>query len=201
MLRLNLQVEKVNRYPLINLNDDWMFKRMLSMSFLHVSSADIYQTIHTLDNRTTAKPILEFTYITASSPFASTNDSRVLTPKSTFYVIQVMCSYCDTIAISDILYEFELFWSQLSMDGFMSPRASESAPSYTHRVRDGLMIAANNRTINLTMLYWSQIYSILQLIYCAIYRTENIPCHSGPMIPTSHLPRPRLCGWTKGWFI
>jgi hypothetical protein len=43
----------------------------------------------------------------------------------------------------------------------------------THRVHNGLMIAANDRTLNFTMLDWSQIYSILQLSCFAIYTGKN----------------------------
>ena len=109
------------------------------------------------------KPISEFTYVTAFSSFASTIDGWVLTPESTNYVIKVLWSCCDTIAIGDTSYRYELIRSQLSTNRFVSPRASESALSYTHRVCIGLMIAANDWTLNLTTLYWSQIYSILQL--------------------------------------
>ena len=147
------------------------------------------------------KPISEFTYVTASSSLPSTIDGRVLTPMSINYIIQVMSSYCDTIAIGDTLYAYELIWSQLSTNWFLSPRTSESALPYTHRVRIGLMIAANDRTLNLTTLHRSQIYSILQLSCFAIYWTESIPRHSGHMNPRSYLPRPRKCGRTKGWFV
>jgi len=147
------------------------------------------------------KPVLEFTYVTPSSSLPSTIDGWVLTPMSINYVIKVMSSYCDTIAIGDTSYRYELIWSQLSTNRLMSPRASESALSYTHRVRNRLMIAANNRTLNLTMLYWSQIYRILQLSWFAIHWTESIPHHSGHMNPRSQLPRPRKCGWTKGWYV
>ena len=54
-LRLNLQVEKVNRYLYINLKVDCIFDTMLWMFFLYVDIADIYQTIHTLNNPKTAK--------------------------------------------------------------------------------------------------------------------------------------------------
>jgi len=140
-------------------------------------------------------------YITALSSLPSTIDNRVLTPRSINYVIKVICLYCDTIAIGDTSYEYELIQSQLSTNRFVSPRASESALTYTHRVHIGLMIVANDRTLNLTMLYWRQIYSTLQLSCFAIYRTESIPCHSGHMNPRSHLPRPRKCGRTKGRFV
>jgi hypothetical protein len=102
------------------------------------------------------------------------------------YVIKVMSSYCDTIAIGDISYRYELIGSQLSTNRFLSPRASESALSYTHRVRNGLMIAAIARTLNLTTLNWSQVYSILQLSCFAIFWTESILHHLGHMNRKSH---------------
>ena len=148
-----------------------------------------------------SKPVSEFAYITALSSLPSTIDGRVLTPRSINYVIKIMSSYCDTIAIGNTSYEYELIWSQLSTNMFVSPGASESALSYTHQVCNGLMIAANDRTLNLTTLYWSQIYSIPQLSCFAICWTESITRHSGRMNPRSHLPRPRKCGRTKGWFV
>jgi hypothetical protein len=108
------------------------------------------------------KPISEFSFVTASVILASTIDGQVLPPRSINYVIKVMSSYCDTIAIGNIAYCYKLIRSQLSTNRFVSPRASESALSYTHLVRNCLMIAANDRTLNLTTLYSSQIYSILQ---------------------------------------
>jgi len=146
------------------------------------------------------KPVSEFAYLTAFKSMPSTIDGQVLTPMSINYVIKVMSSYCDTIANGDTSYGYELIWSRWSTNKFVSPRAHESALSYTHRVRNGSLIAANNRTINLTTLYWSQIYSILQLSWFAIYWAESIPRHSGHMNPRSHLPRPRKFGRTKGWF-
>ena len=131
------------------------------------------------------KPVSEFTYVTASSSFTSTIDGQVLTPKSTNYVIKVVCLYWDTIAIGNTSFRYELIWSQLSTNGFVSPRASESALSYTHRVHNGLMMAANYRTLYLTTLYWSQIYIILQLSCFAIYWMESIPHHSGHINPKS----------------
>jgi len=112
-----------------------------------------------------------------------------------------MCSYCDTIAIGNTLYGYKLIWSQLSTNRFVSPRASESALSYTHRVRNGLIITANNRTLTLNTLHGSEIYSELQLSSFAIYWTEFILRHLGHMNPKSYSPKPRLCGWTKGWFV
>jgi len=147
------------------------------------------------------KPVLKFTYVTASSSLPSTIDGRVLTPMSINYIIKVMSSYYDIIAIGDTFYVYELIRSQLSTNRFMSPTASESAPSYTHRVRNGSMITANDRTLNLTTLYWSQIYSILQLSCFAIYGTESIPRHSVYINPRSHMPRPRKCGQTKSSFV
>jgi len=52
---------------------------------------------------------------------------------------------------------------------FVSPRASDSGLSYTHWVRNGLTMAANDRSLNLTTLYWSQIYNTLQLSCFATY--------------------------------
>jgi len=144
------------------------------------------------------KPALEFTYVTASSSFASTIDSWVLTPRGINYVIKVMCSDCDTIDIGDTSYGSDLIWSQISTTRFVSPRANESALSYTHWVRNGSTIAANNRTLNLTTLYWSQIYSDLQQCSFAIYQMECILHHSGHMNPKSYLPKHRECGQTKG---
>jgi hypothetical protein len=63
----------------------------------------------------------------------------------------------------------------------MSPRASESALTCMHWVHSHSMIAANDRTLNLTKLYWSQIYSILQRSCFAMYWTESIPHHWGHM--------------------
>jgi len=147
------------------------------------------------------KPTSEFSYITASSSFASTIDSWDLTPRSINYVIKVMCSYCDTIAIGDNSNGYELIWCQLSKNRFVSPRASESALWYTHRVHNGLTIAANDRTLNLTIHYWSQIYSDLQQSSFAIYQTESILRHLGRMNRKSYSPKHRECGQTKGWFI
>jgi len=147
------------------------------------------------------KPVSEFTYGTAFSSFPSTIDGRVLTPLRINYVIKVMSSYYDNIAIGDTLYEYEVIWSHLLTNRFVSPRASVSALSYTHRVRIGFMIAPKHRTLNLSTLYWSQIYSILQLSWFAIYWTESIPRHSGHLNPRSHFPRTRKCGRTNGWFV
>jgi len=136
-----------------------------------------------------SKPISEFTFVTASSSLPSIIDGRVLTPMSINYVMEVMSSYCDTIPIGDTSYKYELIRSQFSRNRFMSPRASESALSYTHRVHNSLLIAANDRIFNLTKLYWSEIYSILQLSCIAIYWMESIPRHSGHMNRKSRLPQ------------
>ena len=162
MLRLNLQVEKVNRNPLINLNFDCWIECYWCPSSMSVSLI-YFRRSTPLTILRLPKPILEFTYVTASSSLPSTIDGRLLTPMSICYVLKVMSSYCDTIAIGDTSYGYDLIWSQLSKNWFLSPRASESALSYTHRVCIGWMIAANDRTLNLTMIYWSQIYTILQL--------------------------------------
>jgi len=145
---------------------------------------------------TMSMSVSEFSFVTAFVILASTIDGRVLTPMSINYVIKVISSYCDTIAIGDISYRYELIWSQLSTNRFVSPKASESALSYTHRVRNGLMIAANDRTLNLTTLYWSQIYSILQLSCFAIYWMECILHHSGHMNPKSHSHQTKKV-WSK----
>jgi hypothetical protein len=116
--------------------------------------------------------------------------------KSTNYVIKVICWNCDTMAIGDSLYKYELIWSQLWTNRFVSPRASESTLSYTHWVRNSLMIAANDRTLNLTMLYWSQMYSILQQSCFAIYWMESIPCHLGYMNRKSYSPQTKKV-WSK----
>lgn len=58
------------------------------------------------------KPASELTYLTASSSFVSTIETRVLTPRSTNYVIMVSCSYCDRIAIGDILYRYGFIRNQ-----------------------------------------------------------------------------------------
>jgi hypothetical protein len=126
---------------------------LLSLSFLHVGITDIYQMIHTLNNPKTAKACFGVLIRTAFVILAFTIDGRVLTPMSINYVIKVMSSYCDTIAIGDISNHYELIRSQLSTSRFVLPTASESALSHTHRVCNGLMIAANDRTLNLTMLY------------------------------------------------
>jgi len=142
------------------------------------------------------KLVSEFSFVTAFVILASTIDGRVLTAMSINYVIKVMSSYCDTIAIGDISYRYELIGSQLSTNRFVSPRASESALSYTHQVRNGLMIAANDRILNLTMLYWSQIYIILQLSCFAIYWAENIPRHWWHMNHKSHSHQTKKV-WSK----
>ena len=147
------------------------------------------------------KPASEFTYVTATTFLPPTIDGRVLTAMSINYVIKVQSSYCDTIAIGDTLYRFELRWSQSSTNRFLSPKASESTLSHTHRVCNSLMIAANDRTHNLTMLYWSQMYSILQLSWFPIYWTESIPRHSGHINPKYYFPWPRRCGWNESWFV
>ena len=161
----------------------------------------IYHAIHTLINPKTAKAcfgvlipnslIIHWLYHGWSS-----SNSR-----SIYYVIKVMCLHCNIIAIGDTLYEYELIWSQLSTNRFVSPRASESALSYTHQGHNGLIIVANDSTLNFATPDWSQIYSDLKLSSVAIYRTESIPRHSGQMNPKSYLPRHRVCGQTKGWFV
>jgi len=144
------------------------------------------------------KPALEFTYVTASSSFATTINSWVLTSRSINYVMKVMCMYCDTIAIVDTSFGYELIWCQSSTIRFMSPRASENALSYTHRVRNGITIAANDRTLNLTTLYWCQICCDLQLPSFVKYQPESIQRHSGHMNRKSYSPIHKECGRTKG---
>ena len=161
------------------------------MSFLSLGIADIYQTIHTLNNSMTDEScfrvhIHDCLFIIALCHWWS----------SSFYIIKVTHSYCDTIAIGDISYRQELIWSQSSTYRFKSPWASESALLYTHRVRNCLMIAANNRTLNLTTPYWSQISSILQLSYFAIYQMERITRHSGHMNRKAHSPQAQKV-WSK----
>jgi hypothetical protein len=132
------------------------------------------------------------------SSLPSTIDGQVLTLRSISYVIKVICSYCDTIAIGDTLYEYELIWSQLSTNSFGSPRASESALSYNHRVRNGLMIVANNWTLNLTSLYWSQYtvfynWAVLPYIGWRVSRTTQNICKS-------HSPQTKKV-WSKSELI
>jgi len=115
------------------------------------------------------KPVSEFTYGTASLLFTSTIDSQVPISNRFNEVIMVMCSYCDAITSGDTLYKYKLIWSQLSTNRFVSPRASECTLSYIHWVHNGLTIVANDRTLNLIMLYWSQISSNLQLSWFARY--------------------------------
>jgi len=147
------------------------------------------------------KPAWEFTYVTASSSFACTIDSWVLTHRSINYLINAIWLCCDIIAIGDNSNGYELIWSQLSMNRFLSPIARESAFSYTHWVCYGWTIMAQDRTLNLTTLYVRQIYSDLHLSSFAIYRTESILRHSGNMNPKSGSPSQRECGWTEGWFV
>ena len=78
------------------------------MSFLHVGIADIHQTIHALNNPKTAKACFGVLIRTAFVILASTIDGQVLTSRSSNYVIKVISPYCDTIAIGDTSYEFEL---------------------------------------------------------------------------------------------
>ena len=150
---------------------------------------------------TLPKPILEFSYITASIFFPATIDRPDLSPKSINYVIKVMHLYCDTISIGNTLYRYELIWSWLSTTRSMSSWARESTFSYTHKVCNGLTIAANYRSLNLTTLYWSEIYSNLPLSCFAIHWMESILCHSAHMNHMSYLAQPRRCGWNKGGFV
>jgi len=155
----------------------------MSISLIYIRRSTLW-TIQGL-----SQPILEFTFVTASSSLPSILDGWVLMPMRINYIIKVMSSYYDTIAIGDTSYRYELIQSQLSTNRLVSLRASESALTYTHRVRNGLMIATNDRTLNLTMLYWSRIYSILQLSCIAIYWMESIPRHTGHMNRKSRSPQ------------
>jgi len=140
------------------------------MSFLHVGIADKYQTFHTLNNPKTTKAYFGVLIRNClCHPLSSTVDRRVQTLRSINYVITVFSSEWDNIAIGDILSKYELIRSQLSTNRFVSPRGGDSALSYSHRVRNDFMIAANDKTLNLTTLNWSHIYSILQLSCFAIY--------------------------------
>jgi len=92
------------------------------------------------------------------------------------------------------MYRYKLIYSQLATLGFVSPRASESALSYTHRIHNTFTIMAHYRTLNLTTHYWRQIYSNLQLSCFAIYWMESISCYS-----RLSLIRPDEPG--KGWLL
>jgi len=128
-------------------------------------------------------------YVTTSSSLPSTIDRWVLTPRSINYINKVTCSSCNAIAIGDTLYTYELIRTQLPTNRFMSPAASESALSYNPWVRNHLTIVAKDRSVHLTMLYWSQIFSNLQLSWFAIYGMESIPCHLGYINRKSHSPQ------------
>jgi len=197
MLRLNVQVEKVNGYLLLDLILDIVIDVLPPCRYRWVY---IRQSTPLTIQRL-PKPASEFSYVTASTSFTSTIDSHVLTHRSFIYVIKVICSSCDIIAIGNTSYGYELIWSQLSTNSFTSPRASESALSYTHRVRNSLTILANDKILNVTPVYWSQTYSDLQRSTFAIYSTEGIPHHSRPTNPMSYLPRYRKYGRNKGWIV
>lgn len=132
---------------------------------------------------TLRRPVLEFEYVTASSFLPTTIVSRVLTPRRSNCVMKVMCSYCDTFAISDTLYRYKLILSQVSTNGFMSPWTSESVLSHAQWVHNGSTIVVNDRSCNLTMLHWSEIYSFLRVGWFATSRVETMPRHSGHMNP------------------
>jgi hypothetical protein len=148
-----------------------------------------------------SKPISEFSFVTALWWLPYTINFWVPTRRSINYIVKVLCSDCDTFAICNTLYRYKFIWSQLSTNRFVSPRASESALSYTHWVHNNLTIMANNWSLNHPMYYWSQIYRNIQPSCFAIYWMENILRHSGHMNPNSYLPRPRRCGWNWGWLI
>jgi hypothetical protein len=117
---------------------------------------------------------------------------------SSNYIIKIICLKCNIIAICDTLYEYELIRSQLWTSRFLSPSASESAHRYTHRVSNCFIIAANARTGNFTMLYLSQMYSILQLRCFAINWTESILHHLGHKNRESHSPQTKKVWSTLG---
>jgi hypothetical protein len=140
------------------------------------------------------KPASEFTYVTTLSSLPSTMDSQVLTPRSIQYFIKVICSYCDTIAIGNTLFESHLVWSQSSTNRCVSPRGSESALSNTHRVRNSFMIAASNRTLNLLCLIGA-IYTVFcNWAVCHILNGE----YPTPLraCVKSHLPQ-NYTEWSK----
>jgi len=141
----------------------------------------IYPAIHTLHNPATAKACLRVHIRNCLIVFCLYHWWSSSNSRSINYVIKAMWSYCDTIAIGDTSYRHELIRSPLSTNRFVSPRSSESALSYTHRKHNGVTIASNDRTLNLTTLHWRHIYINLQLSSFAIYQMESIPRHSGPM--------------------
>jgi len=81
---------------------------MLLMSYLLVVIADIYLMIYTLDNPKKAKACFTVLILNGGIILASKIDSRVLTPRRINHIIKVLCSDCNTIAIGDTLYEYEL---------------------------------------------------------------------------------------------
>jgi hypothetical protein len=122
---------------------------LLSMSFFHVGIADIYQTIHTLNNPKTAKAcfgvlIRNCLYHPCFYDWWSNSNCHEYKLRHQGNEL-VLWHYCYWRYLS----HYEHIGSQLSTNRFVSPRASESALSYTHRVRNGLMIAANARTLRL----------------------------------------------------
>jgi len=127
------------------------------------SITDIYQTIRNLNNPKTVKACFGVHIRKWLSFLPSAIDGRVLTPMSNTYIMKILSSFCDTVTIVDTSYTYELIPSQLSTNRFVSPGASECAIDDTHWVRNGAMIAVNDRILNLTTLFWSQLYSILQL--------------------------------------
>ena len=54
------------------------------------------------------KPVSEFSFVPAFVILASNIDRRLLTLMSVNYVIKVLRLCCDTIAIGDISYRYEL---------------------------------------------------------------------------------------------
>jgi len=92
------------------------------------------------------KLVSEITLLTASWPLPVTIDGRDVTPSRINHVNRVIFSYCGTLANDNTLNQYEFISSQLSAIRFVSPRASETAQSYTHWVHDSVTITANDRS-------------------------------------------------------
>lgn len=117
---------------------------------------------------------------------------------STNLIIKKMSCYGNNIDIGDTSNEYELIWSHLTTNRIMSPSASESSLLCTYMVHNCLIIAENDRTLNLTKNDWSQIYGFLQLSCFVIYWTESIPHHSECKNHTSHSPKAKKVLLKKG---
>jgi hypothetical protein len=113
--------------------------------------------------------------VIAWSSLPTSFDRPVWTSRSINNIIKVLCSYCDTIAIGNTLYWYELIWCQFSTNRFMSARAGESMLAKNHRVYNSPTTAANDRSLNMTMLYWSQIFIYLQL-HCLPHIESRVTC-------------------------